>query len=213
MPSSVADRGPFDRVGVVEVAPRRGAGHRPFHGGGQGRCDILVHRPPRHGAGRGRIGARRCGDCRGCPVLCGRASSRRRRPADGGHAAPPNGCMAPSTSSRRRRTRRVPERYPRRRPSAIIWRTVRSVTARYSAASLIVMYRRDNGERLPCRAFRSRERPSTRDSATGTRTCAHRKIYPPSWLKRKHNALNGITCRASAIDGSSASGMVDVLSS
>ncbi|CKS58851.1 Uncharacterised protein [Mycobacterium tuberculosis] len=32
-----------------------------------------------------------------------------------------------------------------RRPSAIIWRTVRSVTARYSAASLIVMYRRDNG--------------------------------------------------------------------
>lgn len=145
MPSSVADRGPFDRVGVVEVAPRRGAGHRPFHGGGQGRCDILVHRPPRHGAGRGRIGARRCGDCRGCPVLCGRASSRRRRPADGGHAAPPNGCMAPSTSSRRRRTRRVPERYPRRRPSAIIWRTVRSVTARYSAASLIVMYRRDNG--------------------------------------------------------------------
>ncbi|COW00786.1 Uncharacterised protein [Mycobacterium tuberculosis] len=62
MPSSVADRGPFDRVGVVEVAPRRGAG-----------------------------------------------------------------------------------RYPRRRPSAIIWRTVRSVTARYSAASLIVMYRRDNG--------------------------------------------------------------------
>lgn len=84
MPSSVADRGPFDRVGVVEVAPRRGAGHRPFHGGGQGRCDILVHRPPRHGAGRGRIGARRCGDCRGLPGplwpgIVASAATRRRR--------------------------------------------------------------------------------------------------------------------------------------